>query len=190
MSTRITTGKVRLSYPHLAEPRDSKDGGDPKYSATLLIPKSDTVTLTKVKQAIQEAAEVYKTKNGASSLPPKPSTTLHDGDGLKDNGEEYGDECKGCYVITVNSKQQPLCIDLAKREIDDIERDLYPGCYVRASINFKGYNFNGKKGITAYLNGVQKIAEGEPLSATVSTVADFDDDFDYGEVMGDDDFFA
>ena len=182
---KITTGKVRLSYPHLAEPRQSTDGGDAKYSATLLIPKTDKETITKIKNAIADAAAEYREKNGSSSLPPKPSTTLHDGDQPKDNGEEYGPECKGCYVITCSSKQMPLYIDRNKEEIMDVANELYAGCYVRASLNFRGYNFNGKKGITAYLNAIMKVAEGEPFGGARTTAADFDDGYDYGD---DDDF--
>ena len=41
--TRVLTGEVRLSYVNLVEPRTNNNdpNGTPKYSVTLLIPKSD-----------------------------------------------------------------------------------------------------------------------------------------------------
>ena len=41
----ITTGVVRASYVNIFQPRASQNGGDPKYSVTLLIPKNDTATI-------------------------------------------------------------------------------------------------------------------------------------------------
>lgn len=41
----IVTGKVRLSYANLLEPRSPQGGGEPKYSVTILLPKTDTVTI-------------------------------------------------------------------------------------------------------------------------------------------------
>ena len=44
-STRVITGKVRLSYANVWEPK-SINGGDEKYSVSLIIPKTDTKTLS------------------------------------------------------------------------------------------------------------------------------------------------
>jgi len=186
---KVKTGFVRLSYPHLAEPRPSSDGGAAKYGVTLLISKDDKSTLTAIKNAIETAAEDYRAKNGAQSLPAKPKTTLHDGDGEREDGTEYGPECKGCYIITANTVNKPLLIDQRRQEVlEDIAETFYPGCYVVAILNFKGYNFNGKKGITAYLNGLQFAKDGDPLGDTGAKASDFD--ALAVEVTDDDDFFA
>lgn len=182
--TKVVTGKVRLSFCNLFEAKAPQGGGEPKYSVTLLIPKKDTATLNKIKEAMAQARESFCNKNGANSLPAKPNHTLHDGDGMRDSGEPYGPECKGHYVITVSSKQKPLVIDNVKNEITD-PTEVYSGCYGRASINFYGYNSNGKKGISAGLLAVQKLHDGEPFG-TVASADDFDDDFSDG---GDDDLF-
>jgi len=42
--TKVLTGVVRLSYANLVTPRVNKQGDDPKYSVTLLIPKTDNAT--------------------------------------------------------------------------------------------------------------------------------------------------
>ncbi len=184
MATKVVTGKVRFSYVSIFEPKEPQGGGDPKYSVTLLIPKSDTATKAKIDEAMKEARENFCKKNGSQSLPTRPNHTLHDGDGVRDSGDPYGPECKGCYVITVSSKQKPVIVDSFRNEITD-PAEVYSGCYGRAAINFYGYSQNGKKGISAGLLSIQKLHEGEPFGA-VGSADDFDDDFDTG--AGDDDF--
>lgn len=176
MSTKVVTGKVRFSYCSIFEAREPQGGGDPKYSVTLLIPKSDTQTLGKIKAAMAEARENFCKKNGPNALPPKPNHTMHDGDGMRDSGEEFGPECKGNYVITVSSKQKPIIVDSFRNAITD-PGEVYSGCYGRASINFYGYSKNGKKGISAGLLSIQKLHGGEPLGGSVGSADDFDDDY-------------
>ena len=182
MSTKVITGKVRFSFVNIFEPKKNNDGTE-KYNITLLIPKSDTATVNKIKTAMAEARENFCKKNGATALPQKPNHTLHDGDGTRDSGDPYGAECKGCYVITVSSKNKPVIVDSFRNEITDAS-EVYSGCYGRASINFYGYNANGKKGISAGLLSIQKLHDGDPFG-TVGSADDFDDDF-----KDEDDFLA
>ena len=175
MSTKVVTGKVRFSFCHIFEPQEPQGGGDAKYSVTLLIPKSDKPTLDKIKTAMAEARENFCKRNGANALPQNPNHTLHDGDGMRDNGDSFGPECRGCYVITVSSKTKPVIVDAFRNEVTN-PAEVYSGCYGRASINFYGYSKNGKKGISAGLLSVQKLCDGEPFG-TVGSADDFDDDF-------------
>lgn len=185
MATKLTTGKARASFVNIWEPRAQNEGDAPKYSITLLIPKSDRATYQKIQAAIKEAADLFRQKNGTASLPANPKSPLHDGDGDKPNGGEYGPECRGHWVLTAsaNADRQPIIIDRDKQDIMD-RREVYSGCYVRASINFYGYS-NRNKGVGCGLLGVQKLSDGEPLSAAGGSVSDFDDDF-----QDDDDFLA
>ena len=179
MSTKITTGKCRLSYVTIFEPRAAEAGAEPKYSITLLIPKSDTTTVEKIKSAISEAADNFRRKNGTGSLPNNPMSPLHDGDGVKPNsGEPYGPECKGCYVLNASSKIKPRIKDSFGNDCDD-PGEIYSGCYGLAVINFYGYS-NRRKGVGCGLLGVKKLAEGEPFGMVAT-----DDDFNEGD---DDDF--
>lgn len=179
MSTKVITGKVRFSFCNIWEPQASQDGGDPKYSVTLLIPKADTATLQKIQTAMAEARESFCKKNGANALPQKPNHTLHDGDGTRDSGDPYGPECKGCWVITVSSKQKPVIVDSFRNPVTD-PAEVYSGCYGRAAINFYAYARNGKKGISAGLLSIQKLSDGEPFG-TVGSADDFDDDYQDGD---------
>ena len=60
-STKVVTGIVRLSYANVWDPK-SINGGAPKYSVSLIIPKSDTKTIEKIKNAIQAAYEEGQSK--------------------------------------------------------------------------------------------------------------------------------
>ena len=52
---KVITGKdTRWSYANVWEPK-AINGGTPKYSVSLIIPKSDTVTVAKIKAAIEAA---------------------------------------------------------------------------------------------------------------------------------------
>ncbi len=192
MSTQITTGKVRFSYCSLFEPRAAVAGGQETYSVTLLIDKGDKFTLDKIKAAVEEAKQLYLQKNSGKKLPSGLKTTLHDGDGERPNGGDFGPECAGCYVITVSSKNKPVLVDKNKTPITD-PQELYSGCYGRAIINFFVYDTNGNKGVSAGLNGVMKLHDGEPLSGGIVTDEDWDDDWedpDAGAADGYDDLLG
>lgn len=176
MATKVITGKVRFSFCHIFEPQEPQGGGDPKYSVTLLIPKGDKATLDKMMAAIAEARENFCKRNGMNALPLKPVHTLKDGDGTRDNGDPFGPECKGCWVITVSSKIKPVIVDAFRNPITD-PAEVYSGCYGRAAINFFGYNTSGKKGISAGLLSIQKLSDGEPFG-TVGSADDFNDGFE------------
>ena len=175
--TQITTGRVRFSYCHIFEPQPSKDGSDPKYKVTLLIKKTDDFTLKKIKAAIAAAQEDYTERTGKKG---QLKHTLHDGDGVNDSGEEFGPECKGCFVITVSSKTKPVIVDADKIPITD-PAEIYSGCYGRAIINAFAYDTHGKRGISFALNGIMKLSDGEPLGGAVVTDADWDDDWQDAE---------
>lgn len=175
--TQITTGKVRFSFVNIFSPR-SMDGSDnAKFSVTLLIPKKDKATLQKIKSAITAAKQNYLDKNTGKKLPADLKTTLHDGDGQRPGGEDFGPECAGHYVMTVSSKNKPVIVDADKVPITD-STEVYSGCYGRAIINFYVYDTNGNRGVTAGLNGIMKLYDGEPLSGGVVTDADWDEDFE------------
>jgi len=171
--TKVITGKVRFSYVHLFTPRKNDDGGEPKYEACLIIPKSDTAMVKKLKRAIEAAKQEGKGKWGGK-VPKKLRLPLKDGDEDREDYEEFEDS----YYINVRSARQPGIIDKDREEIID-QDEIYSGMFGRASINFYAYEFNGNKGVSAGLNNVQKLADGERLGGSAATAADdFDDDFE------------
>ena len=170
---RTVTGRVRLSFVHLTTPRAPQQGGTPKYSVTLLIPKSDVATRQRIDAAINAAIQEGTAKwNGVR--PPQPALPIYDGDGVRPNGEVFGEECKGHWVMTATapSEQRPEVVDLNLNPIM-AATEIYSGMYARVSIRFFAYANSGKKGIGCGLGNVQKLEDGEPLSGRTSAASDF-----------------
>lgn len=176
--TKVITGpKTRWSYANVWDPK-SINGGAPKYSVSLIIPKSDTQTVEKIKAAIQAAYEEgqSKFKGNGKSVPALDliKTPLRDGDRERPDDPTYA----GCYFINANSATAPGIVDADRQPI--LERsEVYSGVYGRASINLYAFNSNGNKGIACGLNNLQKISDGEPLGGKSRAEDDFasDDEF-------------
>ena len=178
--TKVITGvNTRWSYVNAWEPK-SINGGAPKYSVSLIIPKSDTKTLEKIRAAIQAAYEEgqSKLKGNGRSVPAISAlkTPLRDGDAERPDDEAYANS----YFVNANSGTAPGIVDADRNPI--LERsEVYSGVYGRASINFYAFNSNGNKGIACGLNNLQKIRDGEPLGGKSRAEDDFaeedEDDF-------------
>ncbi len=178
--TKVITGpRTRWSYANVWDPK-SINGGAPKYSVSLIIPKSDTKKKKKIETAIQAAYEEgeSKLKGSGRSVPALSvlKTPLRDGDAERPDDEAY----KNSYFINANSSTAPGIVDADKNPI--LERsEVYSGVYGRASVNFYAFNSNGNKGIACGLNNLQKISDGEPLGGKSRAEDDFDtedeDDF-------------
>lgn len=193
-TTKVITGKVRLSFAHIFEPQ-SINGGDPKYSVTLMIPKNDKETLRKIKSAVDVAKETGKSSKWKGKTPPNLDLPLHDGDVEKDL--EVYPEFAGHYYINAKSNTKP---DIGKpigkgpdgktklQEITD-STEVYSGCYARVSVNFYPFARTGNNGVAAGLNSVIKIQDGEFLGGRASMQDDFANE-DFDEYLDDDDFMS
>ena len=177
--TKVITGvETRWNYANVWEPK-SINGGTPKYSVSLIIPKSDTATVGKIKDAIKAAYEEgqSKLKGNSKSVPALSAikTPLRDGDAERPDDEAYKDS----YFINANSATAPGIVDADRQPI--LERsEVYSGVYGRASINLYAFNSNGNKGIACGLNNLQKISDGEPLGGKTRAEDDFaDEDEDF-----------
>ena len=178
---KVITGKdTRWSYANVWEAR-AINGGTPKFSVSLIIPKSDTVTVDKIKAAIEAAYKEGESKLKGNSKSVQPlsaiKTPLRDGDTERPDDPAYKDS----YFLNANSSTAPGIVDADCEPI--LQRsEVYSGVYGRASINFYAFNTNGNRGIAVGLNNLQKIRDSEPLGGKASAESDFagedeDDDF-------------
>lgn len=178
--TKVITGpQTRWSYANVWDPK-SINGGTPKYSVSLIIPKSDVKSVEKIKSAIEAAYQEGQSKlKGNGKTVPALSvlkTPLRDGDAERPDDPTYANS----YFINANSATAPGIVDADRNPI--LERsEVYSGVYGRASINLYVFNSNGNRGIACGLNNLQKIADGEPLGGKSRAEDDFttdsDDDF-------------
>ena len=174
----ITGPNTRWSYANVWEAK-SVNGGTPKFSVSLIIPKSDTATIAKIRAAIEAAYKEgeAKLKGNGRSVPALSvlKTPLRDGDTERPDDEAYAN----AYFVNANSATAPGIVDADRQPILD-RSEVYSGVYGRASINFYAFNSNGNKGIACGLNNLQKIRDGEPLGGKSRPEDDFaeeDEDF-------------
>ncbi|MCH5185200.1 MAG: DUF2815 family protein [Oscillospiraceae bacterium] len=172
----LVTGKVRLSYEHVWDPV-SINGGDEKYSVSLIIPKSDTTTIKEIQKAIEQAKQDGKAKFGGK-IPANLKLPLRDGDIERPDDEAYAGSC----FINATSKDKPQIVDKNIQPVLD-RSEIYSGCYARVSISVYPFNTNGNRGIGCGLGNIQKIADGEPLGGRTRAEDDFtvyeDDEDDF-----------
>lgn len=170
--TKVTTGKVRFSYAHVFEPNAINEGDTPKYSVSLIIPKSDKRTIKKIEDAIEAAKELGKTGKWGGKLPKKLKLPLRDGDEEKDD-EVY----ENAFFVNASSTNKPGIVDKDLERVMDKE-EFYSGCYGRASLNFYPFSVSGNNGVACGLNNLQKLEDGDALSGGSRAEDDFADDAD------------
>lgn len=170
--TKVITGpNTVFSYLNCWDPK-AIQGGTPKFSVSLIIPKSDVKTVEKIKAAIQAAYEEGqpKLKGNGKSVPALSTikTPLRDGDLERPDDEAYKDS----YFVNANSGTAPGVVDADRQPILD-RSEMYSGVKGRASINFYAFNTNGNRGIACGLNNLQKISDGTPLGGRSRAEDDF-----------------
>ena len=120
MSTQITTGKVRFSYCNLFTPRAVQEGATPKYSVTLLIPKSDKATMQKIKAAMDEATslELYQQANKRLHRPGQKKTVLIHHILMKDTYDyRVLDD-----ILAPKEVRQNACLEALKARIKEVSK--------------------------------------------------------------------
>ncbi|MBT8633409.1 DUF2815 family protein [Polynucleobacter paneuropaeus] len=160
---KVVTGLVGFANVHLYKPMSWVQGASPKYSVTIIIPKSDTKTIESINSAFAQVLELNKSK-----LTNKPMIPY----GLKDGDAERGDPLySDAYFINASTSEKPGIVDVDLNPLIE-SNDVYDGCYGRVSITFFAYSVNGKGGVGVGLNNVQKLKDGEPNQKPISDFAD------------------
>ena len=158
--TTITIGEVRFSYANVFQPQAPANNpqAEPKFSVTILVPKTNAQAKAAIDAAINSAIEAGVSAKWNGVRPPVPSICVHDGDGVRpSDGQPFGQECKGHWVFTASCKadRPPFVVDAQVQKIIN-PADVYSGCYGNVNVTFFAYNSAGKKGIGCGLNGIQK----------------------------------
>lgn len=188
MSTRVITGEVVISYPHLHQPQPAQEGGKPKYSLAAVFLKGSQ-DRAKLEAAVLEAATE---KFGATMTVAGKKVSV--ADALKmgvlrspfrtDVAAKGYDRIGGEFFINTRSDNQPQIVYAwagpdgkpARVPQEKIKEDIYAGARGRVSITAFGYDTAGNKGVGFALNNVQKLGEGERLDNRVKAEDEFDAD--------------
>lgn len=165
VKTKVVTDLVMFVNANLYAPISFAQGSTPKFTLTLVIPKSDSEMIRKITSAYEETKKFNSQFLGAH-FDKTESSVLQDGD-LKVN-----DKCfKDAYYINTSSREQPGVVDTDLNPIIQSE-EVYDGCFGRASITFYPYKVGTKSGIAVGLNNVMKMKDGERVSSP-SICSDF-----------------
>lgn len=185
----VTTGIGTISFPHVFKSTATKnEKGEVGYDVQIIIPKTQRKDIRELLLAIKKVGEA---KWGAKWKSVK--TPLRDGDDEADEltedgstkGEKYP-ERKGAFFLNARTNK-PVGVYDRQRELITDPGDLYGGCKGRISVTFYPYSKSGNTGIGAGLNGVQKIADGEPIGGgrpsleSMFDMLDDEDDFGLGD---------
>lgn len=171
---KIKLNNVRLAFPELFEPTQVSGQGAFKYRGNFLIPKSRTDLIEEIKAGIKHVIgekwgnkDIDKIYNSICNNPNR--FCLRDGD-----SKEY-DGYAGNLYLSASNKSRPLVIDRNTSPLTAQDGRPYSGCYVNATVEFYGYDNNGK-GVSASLRGVQFSRDGDAFTGGgVASVEEFDD---------------
>ena len=198
----IMTPIARLSFANLAKPRLAQNASadsKPKYSATLVF---DPATLTPKDKsrfkAMQSAArDAMREKFGDKAF--ESSGKLKHGYKIpfrkgEEKSEQYPESFEDGFIFINAKTESPPGIaegrygrnDQGKWPEAESAHDAYSGCYVRATIQFYGYDVSGNRGVGVGLNNILIIRDGERLGGGIQAKDDFKD-IDDSELDLDDD---
>jgi len=172
----VITPVAMLSYPYIDQPQKAQNPGDePKFSAAFVFAKD--ADLTQLKQEVIAAAEARWPGKGAEMLRK----------GQLRSPFRYDAEAKGypegSVFINARTKTKPQVVYAHKdpatgkaaiMPAEKIKQELYPGCFVRASVVPFAYDKSGNKGISFALNNIQKVRDGERIDGRAKAEDEFD----------------
>lgn len=170
-ANELVTGECRLSYVNLMEPRAINNVGVPQYSVKILIPKSDTVTLTALGKARDTARAngVTEGKKPFASYSPAKLALMNVS--LKDGDTAFPDnpECAGCWVLNAKTPQDkpPGVLGIDRQRIQPNQStEIYSGMYGKVHVQLFAYDTAGNAGIGCSLQNVMKTKDGDPLGGS------------------------
>jgi hypothetical protein len=159
---RTVTPTFRVSYPHVFKPQAYRDTDKPKYSITMLFPKS--ADLSPLKEIIKQA-KIAAFGPDKSEWPDELESPVSDGNTHIDEATgEIKEGYKDHWVVKASSNedQKPSVVD---QDVEPIinQSDFYPGCYARAQVLATTWKYMRKQGVMLILDHVQKVKDGKPF---------------------------
>jgi hypothetical protein len=167
--TKAFTPPSVMMFNNLFAPRPQQDGSQGKYDILLVVKPKEQKSpyYVGLVNAIKEAAAVTHPKVPMSKL----TLPIQKPDALIEKGYDGVEE--GDMVIKASSKSKPGIVDRDAQDILD-KSEVWSGQIVRCEVAVGGYDVNGKKGVTLYLNNVQIIKANMPrLDGRLSAGATF-----------------
>lgn len=180
---------ARLNYLNVFKPDPYYEDKE-KYTAVLIIDKSDEETISLINQTIREA-------HASATARAMKFQLTKDNQPLKEGPEQFpkNPAFANAYCITVKTTRKPTVL---RKEKDGSyvqlgEGDIKDGDYALVIVSIRPYTTKGNSGITAYLDRILFVREGEPLGGLSNDDAFGDVDVQTGTAAAaaaaDDDLF-
>lgn len=155
---RVLTPEFVVYFPHVFKAAQVMGKGDPKFSITMGFKK--TADLSVIKLAMKHA-KIAAFGPDKANWPDDLESPVIDGDAPK-----YADKegYKGHWIIKASSNQdnRPGVVDEDVQPITDSSA-FYPGCYARAQVFARVWEYMGKQGVHFILDHVQKTRDGKAI---------------------------
>jgi len=174
MSKKLVTPEFRVSYPNIFKARKNDLNGREEYSVVALFAKGADL---KALQDLCLAALTEKFGADQKKWPANLRTPFRDqadrgktndaGKVVLPDGYEAG-----AKYVNFKSNQRPGLVDRAAQPILD-SSEFYPGCYARATVTAKAYDQAGNRGVSLYLQNLQKTRDGQPFGTRAKAEDDF-----------------
>lgn len=171
----IQTAESVFSYSYLVNPRPESDFKAGTYGTDLIIRDADTIAA--IKEYISQVMREAKESSWDGKIPKNLSLPIRVGD------DSIPLEA-GALVLKTSTKIQPRVFirdkstgkphEVTEEEIENGE--IYSGMLGEIIFSFRPYNYNGVKGITAYVNAACKTGIGTPLGTKYDYEKEFSDD--------------
>lgn len=162
---KVVTPEFRVSFPAVFKPRAAVEGQEPKYSMSMVFPKTTDITALK-----QLAANAVMEKWGADKTKWPKNLRSPFRDGSEKDYDGYGPDV---VFVSATSKVRPGLVGPDLQPIIS-ENEFYGGCYARAEVTAFAYDVSGNKGIAFGLRNIQKTRDGEPFSGNSKPEEVFD----------------
>ena len=159
---KIKLFDVRLAFPVLHEAKAVNGEGEPRFSATFLLPPDHKDAAILKAAIIEIATDKWNEKAGEilKQLQAKDRLCLHKGE----SKPEY-DGFAGMLYVQSSSKNRPMVMDRDKTPLVQADGRPYAGCYVNAVLELWAQDNNYGKRINAQLKGVQFVRDGDAFGA-------------------------
>lgn len=173
---KLTTPRFRASFPSVFKPTKIKGSENEFYQLSMIFDLKEIAKDPSEQakwDAIVDAVDPIAIKK-FSTLPAVFKKPFLKGEDMrnKETGAVY-DGHEGMVIIRAKSKDRPGVVDQNVAPIMD-QSEFYGGCYARATINLYAWNHpSSGKGVSAGLQNVQKVGEGEPFSGKTKAEDDF-----------------
>lgn len=194
---KVFVKNARLSFADLFHPK-SINGGDPKFTATLICLDDTKLIFTngegkKVETGHDKMKAIceHVLKEKFGKVPAKHDNWAYNkADGsthrdkyVNEDGDYWAGFDEDTWYISAGKRAdrckdgEMTVIDQLKRPIKASDGTLFSGCYVNAVLDVYAYDGGSGKGVTASLEGVQLKAKGEPLGmAPIDATDEFDEE--------------